>query len=78
MDWQPISSAPENKMVLLWWVGEHRPEYPNGPAPATCVVGQVSFYETGQVWANGSYLPMKFFTHWASLPNGPNGEVAGG
>jgi len=76
-DWQPIETAPTGKNVLLWWIGERRLEYPKGPAPATVVVGYLLSYELGMVWDGSLNLPVRFFTHWAPLPLGPNGETPG-
>jgi hypothetical protein len=64
-DWQPIETAPLNQRVLLWWVGGKK--LPK--APPTCIIGNVA--ENDCVWDGTDYRPVEWFTHWATLPDGP-------
>lgn len=63
--WKPISTAPLDKWVLLWWIGHET------KAPPTCIIGQVSSHEPGQVWGSEIYRPIEWFTHWDEMPEGP-------
>lgn len=76
MTWKTIDTAPIGERVFLWWVGQHRPEYPEGPAPPTICIGTVTIYgpegqvhpvEPKFVWDGQVHLPIEYFTHWAPL-----------
>ncbi len=71
-EWKPISTAPINKSVLLWWI----PITPNPPAEAV-TIGQVSGYEPGKWWHSqrGEYQDLKHVTHWRPLPAPPDKET---
>lgn len=68
VEWQPIETAPLDKMVLLWWVGGKK--LPK--APPTVAMGAISSYEGGHVWDGHNYSPVEWFTHWAPKPSGPS------
>lgn len=68
--WQPIDAntpPPVDKPVLLWFIGLNAPK----AAPA-CAIGSVSSNQHGEVWIDGDYRPIEWFSHWRLLPDGPS------
>jgi len=62
--WRPISTAPLDKTVFLWWVGDGEKLLKQKP---TITIGQVSSHKNGFVWTGAMDLPMKYYTHWLPL-----------
>jgi hypothetical protein len=82
--WQPISTAPIGKTILMWWRPSADPERFPHPSEAAsdlsdnryaeaCVIGQLSGYEEGKWWngQRGEYQDLWHVTHWMPLPGGP-------
>lgn len=73
LDWQPISSAPIAKNLLLWWT----PKTPNPhaealitgaiPADRACSIPVPVYWDLKE----GKYYPLARITHWAHIPLGP-------
>jgi hypothetical protein len=66
---QPIDAntpPPLERRLLLWFVGR------DAPKAAHCwTIGTVSAHQTGEVWIDGDYRPIEWFSHWRELPPHP-------
>lgn len=68
-NWEPIDAntpPPLDRPVLLWFVGRNAPK-----AAHACAIGSVSSHQPGEVWIDGDYRPVEWFSHWQQLPAGP-------
>jgi hypothetical protein len=66
--WRPISEAPLDNSVLIWWV----PISPNKHAECW-IIGQVSSHEPGKFWnpSAGIYDDLSRIKWWMPLPSPP-------
>lgn len=73
--WQPIATAPTDKLLLLWWIPRD-----GNPYAEACVIGQLSFHEPGKWWNSqrGEYQEIERITHWMPLPASPDDAIKGG
>jgi hypothetical protein len=56
------SPLPVEKRLLLWFIGR------NAPKAAHCwTIGTISAHQVGEVWTDGDYKPIEWFSHWMEL-----------
>lgn len=66
-EWQPIDEhTPVQTLILLWFIGNNAPFQAQG-----VIVGEISIFNTGNVWDGYSYRPLIWFSHWMPLPEPP-------
>lgn len=70
--WQPIETAPLDKLVLCWW----RPKTDNKYAECA-ITAVVSSHESGKYW-DGELHDLWHLTHWQPLPEPPQQREGSG